>query len=174
MDDLQKEILLELYKTPGVKTNLKSLLLSLNPEKGLLIKTLRYFEQSKIVISDNQWRAYSLCVAGKENEIKDCNFYFTLTIEGERLVRERYLQPKQSHGGFSGNVIGDNFHHNIIVIGNDNKTELQEDNSVKVESDIEICQNEPNKNKLLEIIKKYWWGLVIPVIGGLIVWWITQ
>lgn len=156
MNELQKSILLELYKKPGVLTNINTLLINLNPEKRDLVDTIYFLENNNnLIVSDNRWRKYKVIEAGMQKEIKDCDFNFALTVEGEKLVRERYLQSKQARGGFSGNVIGDNFQNNQIIIGNGNTT---------------VNNQKKPKNKYLKILRKYWWGLLVPVMVGLIVW----
>jgi len=66
-------------------------------------------------------------------------------------------------GGFSHNVIGNNFSHNTIIIEDKNKAQSSSQNST--------TQTAPAQTAT---IKKILIGVLVAVIGGLIVWYLTH
>jgi hypothetical protein len=84
------------------------------------------------------------------------------------LPGHEYLKQMQSetipNKGFSGNVIGDNFSGNTIIIG--------EKNEIKAKSSVDnsrTFENNPKEKKgIFDLFKKWWWAFVVPIIAGLI------
>ena len=101
---------------------------------------------------------------------------FELCFETTRFIdnggfKHFFNKQNPANTGFSSNIIGDNFSHNTIIIGDNavNQPNSQIDNSEKssISQTINLSENEGKQNKFISILLKYWWAYVIPTLVGL-------
>jgi hypothetical protein len=86
-----------------------------------------------------------------------------ILLPGHEYLKQMQSQSK-TNNEFSGNVIGDNFTGNTIIIGDKNKVKAKA--SVDNSRTVEINPLEKRGN--FELLKKWWWAFILPIIVGLI------
>ena len=70
--------------------------------------------------------------------------------------------------GFSGNIIGDNFSGNTIIIGDKNENKSISEYSNNQKQRIFTTPGKSKKTSFFKFIAKYWWALIIPIIAGIV------
>jgi predicted transcriptional regulator len=89
--DFRKEILLHLFNSRQIITDIRPLIKSLAMTRKEIIDTFSALEHDDILQSDKQWRKYKIISAGVEKTVDEVPFNFWLTPEVEQLVLNRYV-----------------------------------------------------------------------------------
>ena len=74
----------------------------------------------------------------------------------------------QINRGFSGNIIGDNFSGNTIIIGDKNENKSISEYSNNQKQRIFTTPGKSKTTSFFKFIAKYWWALIIPIIAGIV------
>ncbi len=93
--EIQRQILLTLYDSDTTFTNLNDLIKSLKLSRKEIIEIFSILEFDGIICSDNKWREFCQSNAGIDMTVDEVSFNFRITPEGEKLVREKYINIRK-------------------------------------------------------------------------------